>query len=411
MIINLDIYIISGGILRIDWFLDARFGMFIHFGLYSILGRGEWVMFHERIPKSEYRKLMDKFDPREDAVEEWCYLAKMAGMKYVVLTTRHHDGFSLFDTKVSDFNSVNSKAGRDIIAEYVKACRKYGLKIGFYYSLLDWRWPAYWKGPKDRAEWDKFLEYVHTQVIELMENYGEINILWYDGGWPYSAEDWRSKELNEEVRRLQPNILINNRSGLPEDFDTPEQYVPSKTSERPWETCMTINDSWGYSRGDNRYKSVKRLITTLVEVVGKGGNFLLNIGPKADGSVPYPLTERLYAIGRWLKANGESIYGTRPRSLNGGWHLGYITQKDTTIYMHVFRWPGKEITFAGVDGKLIDAYFLATRESIKFEYKENKIFLKNLPEEPLDPYDTVIVLRFEEPPKRVELDPFNSILR
>ena len=394
-----------------EWFRDAKFGMFIHFGLYSILGRREWVMYNERIPVSEYRKLMKHFNPRETAVDEWCNLAKEAGMKYVVLTTRHHDGFSLFDTKVSDFNSVNSAAKRDIVAEFVDACRRHGLRIGFYYSLLDWRWEAYWDGPKNKEKWEKFIEYVHTQVIELMSNYGKIDILWYDGGWPYTAEDWRSEELNDKVRKLQPDILINNRSGLPEDFDTPEQYVPSKKPERMWETCMTINDSWGYCKGDNNWKTVKQLIITLVDIVSKGGNFLLNIGPREDGSVPYPLTERLHAIGKWLKINGESIYGTRVGSVTGSWHLGFITQKEETVYIHVTKWPGKQVRIPGITGTVLDAYLLADKEPVKVYEKNGILYIDGLPEEPLDPYDTVIVVKFANVPQKKELGFKETLLR
>lgn len=395
-----------------EWFEQVKFGMFIHYGLYSLLGRREWVMHYERIPVSVYRKLMEKFNPRKGAVDEWCSLAKEAGMKYVVLTTRHHDGFSLFDTKVSDFNAVNSAAGRDIIAEYVDACRRYGLKVGFYYSLLDWRWEAYWDGPeKNKEKWDEFVNYIHAQVIELMSNYGKIDVLWYDGGWPYTAEDWRSEELNRKVRELQPNILINDRSGLPEDFDTPEQYVPKEKPERLWETCMTINDSWGYCRGDNNYKTVKQLILTLVDIVRKGGNFLLNISPKGDGSVPHRLTERLLAMGKWLSINGESIYGTTYGSVTGVWHLGYITQKDEKVYVHVTKWPGKEITIPGISGDVVDAYFLSNKEPVKAYTENGFLYIKDLPDEPLDPYDMVIKLEFSNVPKKVEIGFKETLLK
>ncbi len=245
---------------RTKWFSEARFGMFIHWGIYSIPARGEWVMNVEQIPAGEYALFSDEFNPDRFNADEWVNLAKKAGMKYIVLTTRHHDGYSLFDSKVSDFTSVKRKAKRDFVAEYVKACRRAGMKIGFYYSLLDWRWPAYFNGPlKDPEGWAKLVEYVHTQVKELCTQYSKIDILWYDGEWIPEikhnrtltkqeqsleiARYWRSEELNAMVRKLQPRIIINNRSGLPEDFDTPEQYIAPSDPGRLWESCMTMNDN------------------------------------------------------------------------------------------------------------------------------------------------------------------------
>ncbi|MBS7609484.1 alpha-L-fucosidase [Candidatus Bathyarchaeota archaeon] len=211
------------------WFREARFSMFIHWGLYSLLGRGEWVMYLEQMPASEYAKLSRKFNPTKFKAEEWVLYAREARMRYMVLTSRHHDGFSLFDSKVSDYTAPKTAAGRDLVEEFIKACHKAGMRVGLYYSLLDWRWPAYWNGPKKDPEgWSNFLEYVHIQVEEICSNYGRLDILWYDGAWPYAPEDWKSAELNAKVRKLQPEILINNRSRLPEDFDTPEQYIRAR---------------------------------------------------------------------------------------------------------------------------------------------------------------------------------------
>ncbi|MCX8183670.1 MAG: alpha-L-fucosidase, partial [Crenarchaeota archaeon] len=222
---------------RMSWWVEARFGMFIHWGLYAIPARGEWVMYCERIPKNEYARLAQKFNPKRFDADKWVELAKQAGARYMVLTTRHHDGFCLWDSSVSDFTSVKTAARRDFVAEYVEACRKAGMRIGFYYSLLDWRWPAYWDGPEKNPEgWKEFRNYVHAQVRELLTNYGKIDILWYDGGWPHSPDAWGSEQLNAMVRSLQPEIIINNRSGLPGDFDTPEQRI--EVSHRPWEACM-----------------------------------------------------------------------------------------------------------------------------------------------------------------------------
>ena len=389
---------------RIKWFVEARFGMFIHWGLYAVPARGEWVMYLERIPRSEYAKLVERFRPDRFDADEWAEIARLAGMRYMVFTSRHHDGFSLFDSKYSDFTSAKA-VGRDFVAEYAEACRHQGLKVGLYYSLLDWRWDAYWRGPKKDPEgWSKLLEYVHGQVEELMSNYGRIDILWYDGAWPYTAEDWRSKELNEKVRKLQPHIIINNRSGLPEDFDTPEQHVPWwKKMERPWETCMTMNDSWGYHEADRNWKSVRQLIATLIQTVSLGGNLLLNVGPRADGSFPPEAVERLAEIGRWMRENGESIYGAGPCPFTTS--VGSLTAKGSKVYVHVLRWPGREITVAGVGNTVSSAYFLATGEEVRIRQEGDRVFLESLPAVAPDPYDTVIVLELDSEPVGVEYFP------
>lgn len=389
---------------RIKWFSEARFGMFIHWGLYSILGRAEWVMYLERIPKNEYAKLADKFKPDKFNADEWVEIAKETGMKYLVFTSRHHDGFSLFNSQVSDFTSVKTAAKRDFVEEIVKACRKYGIRVGIYYSLLDWRWKAYWKGPKkDPQGWKEFLNYVHTQVEELCSNYGKIDILWFDGAWPYSPQDWRAKELITKVRELQPQILINDRTGLPEDFDTPEQIIKPSKPGRAWETCMTMNDSWGYYEADRNWKTVKQLIQYLVTCASLEGNFLLNVGPRADGTFPPEAIERLQAIGRWMKIHGESVYGSKRCPFTTT--VGPLTAKNNKVYVHAFRWPGKEICIAGVGNSVQAAYILTTGEEIKFEQIKDRVFLKKLPRLAPDPYDTVIVLELDSEPISV---PYNA---
>ncbi|KYH40438.1 MAG: alpha-L-fucosidase [Candidatus Bathyarchaeota archaeon B26-2] len=383
-----------------EWFNQARFGMFIHWGVYSILARGEWVRLIERIPSSEYEALAWKFKPKNYRPEEWVELAQDAGMKYMVLTTRHHDGFSLFDSEVSDFTAPKTGAKRDLVAEYVEACKERDMKVGFYYSLLDWRYPAYFKGPKaDPEGWNEFLEYVHTQVKELCTNYGKIDVLWYDGGWPWTAEDWRSAELNAMVRRLQPGILINNRSKLPEDFDTPEQRIgPPSDPNRMWETCMTMNDNWGYSAGDRNWKTVRQLIQNLVRCASGAGNYLLNVGPRADGTIPEPSVKRLRRIGAWMRVNGESIYGSERCPFRGGM-VGLTTAKGNTAYLHVFRWPGREITVAYVKNKVLSARILATGQEVEVTQKGDRVFLRGLPKRPPDPYDTVIAMELDGKPE------------
>ncbi len=379
-----------------EWFSKARFGMFIHWGIYSILARGEWIRLIERIPSREYEALSWKFKAEKYNPEEWVELAEHAGMRYMVLTTRHHDGFSLFDSEVSDFTAPKTGAKRDLVAEFVEACRKRDMRIGFYYSLLDWRYPAYFLGPeKDPEGWREFVEYVHVQVRELCTNYGRVDILWYDGGWPWKAEDWRAAELNAMVRKLQPDILINDRSGLPEDFDTPEQQIiPSKDPKRMWEACMTMNDSWGYSAGDKNWKSTRQLIHALVYCASGGGNLLLNVGPKADGTIPLSSVRRLREIGRWMKVNGESIYGSERSNLRGS-AVGPVTVKDGRVYVHVLRWPGREFTVTCIKNRVLSAYILPTKQELTVIQEGERITLKGLPKRPLDPYDTVIVLELD----------------
>jgi len=390
-----------------EWFDQARFGMFVHWGVYSILARGEWVRLIERIPSVKYEKLAWRFNPKNYHPEEWVDLAQEAGMKYMVLTTRHHDGFSLFDSGVSDFTAPKTAAKRDLIAEYVEACRKKGMRIGFYYSLLDWRYPAYFSGPKKDPEgWKAFLEYVHTQVRELCTDYGKIDVLWYDGGWPWTAEDWRSAELNATVRKLQPEILINNRSRLSEDFETPEQHIAAPSDpKRMWESCMTMNDNWGYSAGDRNWKSTRQLIYNLASCASGAGNYLLNVGPRAGGNIPLPSIRRLKEIGKWMQFNGESIYGSERSPIQGGM-IGLTTAKGNTLHLHVFRWPGKEATIACVKSKVISAHIVANEQEVAITQKEDRVFLQNLPKKAPDRYDSVIAIELDSKPEAYPLDRF-----
>lgn len=383
---------------RLQWWQEARFGMFIHWGVYAIPARGEWVMYQEHIPHAEYAPLAKEFNPNKFDPDAWVRLAREAGMRYIVLTTRHHDGFSLFDSQVSDFTAPKTAAKRDLVRAYVEACHRGGMRVGFYYSLLDWRYEAYFRGPqKDPEGWAKLVEYVHAQVRELCTNYGKIDILWYDGGWPYTAEDWRSAELNAMVRSLQPEILINNRSLLPEDFDTPEQHIRASAPGRPWEACMTLNDSWGYNAADDAWKSPKQVITHLVQCASGGGNFLLNVGPKADGTIPAESERILRAVGEWLHRNGGSIYGTERCPLSTS--TGLCTLKGHTLYVHVLRWPGKELVVPRLLSKVVSASLLAEGKPVKFEQKGDRLFLRDLPGRAPDPLDTVIVVEFAEEPR------------
>jgi len=393
---------------RIKWFHEARFGMFIHWGLYSIPARGEWVMYVERIPKEEYARLAKRFKPKRFDADAWVALAKEAGAKYMVLTTRHHDGFCLFDSKVSDFTSVKTAAKRDFVAEYAEAVRKAGLKVGFYYSLLDWRFPGYFDHKAHPESARAMIEQAHAQVEELMTNYGRIDLLWYDGAWvpgiegKDGAEFWRTKELNAKVRSLQPHIIINNRSGLPEDLDTPEQHVTASEKGRAWESCMTIGDSvgWGYIHNNPNMKSVTQLIQHLVTAASGEGNYLLNVGPKPDGTIRKEEVDRLRGIGRWLRVNGESIYGSE-RCPFGAGIVGLTTAKGNNAYIHVFRWPKQgEVVVPGIGNQIKSATLLATGQKARVEYGSNgRTFLRDLPKTPPDPHDTVIKLELDGVPR------------
>ncbi|MBC7254548.1 MAG: alpha-L-fucosidase [Chloroflexi bacterium] len=383
---------------RMQWWEEARFGMFIHWGVYAIPARGEWVMYQEHIPHEEYAPLAREFNPTKFDPDAWVRLARGAGMRYMVLTTRHHDGFSLFDSQVSDFTAPKTAAKRDLVRAYVEACHRGGMRVGFYYSLLDWRYGAYFRGPqRDPEGWAKLVEYVHAQVRELCTNYGKIDILWYDGGWPYTAEDWRSAELNAMVRSLQPDILINNRSQLPEDFDTPEQHIHASPPGRPWEACMTLNDSWGYNAADDNWKTPKQVIAYLVRCASGGGNLLLNVGPKPDGTIP-PESERiLRQVGEWLQRNGGSIYGTVRCPLSTS--TGLCTLKGYTLYVHVLRWPGKELVVPRLLSPVRSVHLLVDGKSVKFEQKGDRLFLSGLPGRAPDPLDTVLVVECAEEPR------------
>lgn len=325
-----------------NWFSEARFGMFIHWGAYSVAGRGEWILNRERIPYKEYTERYvnhfkaECYDPRE-----WVKLAKEAGMRYMILTTKHHDGFCLWDTKTTDFNAAVMGPGRDLVAEYVEAVREAGLKVGFYYSPADWHSPDYpnaycrdWPdGWDDEEARKRFMDFYRAQIRELLTNYGKIDLFWYDGCIPKMLD---GKETNEEIYRLQPGILINNRNGAPCDFVCSEQTVCAPKEDVPWEACMTLNENWGYHSGDTCYKSVRDVLMLLLKTSRDGGNLLLNIGPRADGTVPEESERILRGVGAWLRKNGDAIYGTVRNPFSWGVSSG-ITMKGNTIYLLVYH--------------------------------------------------------------------------
>ncbi|PLS04889.1 alpha-L-fucosidase [Neobacillus cucumis] len=378
---------------RTSWFMDARFGMFIHWGLYAIPARGEWVRSVERIHKDEYQKFFDEFNPVHYEPREWAKAAKEAGMKYAVLTAKHHDGFCLFDSQLTDYKSTQTKAGRDLVREFLDAFRAEGLKVGLYYSLLDWYhddYPAYGDAHHPMRDNEKYkgryhhfnnyLEYMHGQVRELLTNYGKIDILWFDFSYGnMSGETWKATQLIEMVRSLQPHIIIDNRldangeqggsikSGHQKpysgDFASPEQIIPPEGivdtlgNPIPWEACITLNNNWGYCSRDKTYKSPKVVIRKLVECVSKNGNLLLNVGPNAKGEIPKESLEILSEVGEWMKQNSESIYACG-KSLYPKPEWGRYTQNGNLLYAHIFEESVGPINLKGLAGKVKKASLL-----------------------------------------------------
>ena len=383
---------------RMKWWHDARFGMFVHWGLYSQLGRHEWVMNRERIPLPEYEKLAATWKPKPCPAREWAKLAKKAGMKYMVMTTKHHEGFCLWDSKLTDYNAVKCGPKRDLVAEYVEACRAEGLRVGFYYSLMDWHHPDGARCAKNEGARRRFIEYTHGLVRELMTNYGKIDVLWYDVSWPLdSPEKWESVKMNTMVRQLQPDIIINNRSQLDEDFGTPEEHIVAEKSGRAWEACMTFNGSWGWQPAPPEdWHSVRDVLRMLRQVTGEGGNLLLNIGPYADGSIPEEATERLTAVGKWLAGNGEAVYGKCDRLPQHEWMpTGAWTMKGKTAYFWCTRWTGTELVIAGIKTKLNKASLLVGGKPIAFTQEKDRILFKGLPKTCPDKTAGVCVLKLE----------------
>ena len=397
---------------RMKWFREAKFGMFIHWGLYSILGHGEWAMVIEDIPLGEYELLARQFNPKPHAAREWARLAREAGMKYMVMTTKHHDGFCLFDSKMTDYSAPKQAARRDLVAEYVEAVRAEGLRVGLYFSLMDWH-DADWRKCKTDADARKrFVDRVHAELRQLMTNYGKIDELWYDGAFPLDADGWRSREMNKMVFELQPDIVINNRSWMVGDFSTPEQSI--EAAKRDWESCMTLNDHWGYGAADDNWKSPKTLVSNLAHCAMNGGNYLLNIGPKADGSVPEASVRILHSVGGWVQRNSDAIHGVTSAKISVADGVVF-SRKDNIIYFYVQNWPGASFTIGGIHQKPKSAKYLASGQDVKFELIGTRLVFSELPEKSPDEVVTVIMAEFESAPVQDSmatriLEPFVALI-
>ncbi|MCL1894087.1 MAG: alpha-L-fucosidase [Holophagaceae bacterium] len=416
---------------RMAWWRDARFGMFIHWGLYSVpagewdgkTGYGEWILNSAKIPVNQYENFRNHFNPTKFDAEVWVKMAVDAGFKYIVVTTKHHEGFCLFDSKLTDWSIASTPFKRDVIKELADACKKYNIKLGFYHSIMDWHHPDYlprraWEERSaDGATFDRYLAYLKGQLKELLTQYGPISVLWYDGQWESTWTHEMGLDLYEYTRSLQPQIIVNNRvdkgggsmqmtvdSSYAGDYGTPEQEVPPMGLPGvDWETCMTMNDHWGYNKADQNWKSSTELIHILIDVASKGGNLLLNVGPTALGEFPPASIERLEDIGQWMKINGESIYGTKaspfPSLDFGRCTQRTISDRVTKLYFHVFEWPtDNKLTIPGLYSKVNRAYLLSNPTKRIRVTRSQRQPVVELPPTARDPHATVVVVEINGSP-------------
>lgn len=396
-----------------QWFQDARFGMFIHWGVYSVLGRGEWVMNNEKIPVAEYEKIPPQFNPVQYDPAAWVALAKSAGMHYITITSKHHDGFAMWATGQNHYNIVNSTPyAKDVLKPLAEECRRQGLKLFFYHSHLDWHSPDYYPlgrtgltaGRPPGGDFNRYLDYMDAQLTELLTNYGDIAGIWFDGMWDKPKADWRLRRTYDLIHKLQPAALVGNNHHLApfegEDFQMFEKDLPgqnttgfsgeSKIGSLPLETCDTISGAWGYNSQDTKYKSTKQLVAYLVRAAGNNANFLLNIGPKPDGTIQPEFVTRLHEIGQWTGKYGESIYGTRGGPITPRpW--GVTTTKGNQVFVHLLDWPDELLAMPKLPRSVANAKLLSTGEQVEIREAGNSLLLK-VPLGNRDPYDTVVVL-------------------
>lgn len=410
------------------WFKSTRFGMFVHWGHSSQRGYElSWPLvggvfslpYCQSVPVEEYHSTALTFNPSQYDPQAWARLAKRLGMQYAILTAKHHDGFAMFHTQHSEFSIEYAPYSNDIVQEFVEAMRSEGLRVGLYYSLSDWHhpdYPAFTEADKPYRfdslpqptpqQWERFSEFLFAQLRELLTNYGQIDILWFDGSWERTPEQWRTSQLHQMIRELQPDILINDRLPGFGDYDTPEQFVPSQVPERDWETCLTINESWGYNPTDTHFKSARQLIHTLCEVAGKGGKLLLNVSPQGDGQIQPQLCNLLTEIESWMAKYAESIIDTEP-GLEPWQFYGPSTRSGDRIYLHLLMKPYETITVRGVPIKRVKKVWLLGADAI-LDYSTrckitDSLFNSNplgeltiqVPESMINPYATVIAVDFE----------------
>jgi alpha-L-fucosidase len=413
---------------RMAWFRDAKFGLFIHWGVYSVPAGewdgkkdyGEWILESTKMPVSRYEKFRDQFNPVKFDAKKWVAVAKDAGMKYLVITSKHHDGFAMFNTKLTDWSIMSTPYKRDPMKELAAACKAAGIKFCFYHSIMDWHHPDYlprraWNDvAKGDPDFDRYVQFMKGQLKELVTNYGPLGILWFDGEWENTWTQDRGKDLYDYVRGLQPSIIVNNRVGknrqgmaglskgddVVGDYGTPEQEIPaSGLPGVDWESCMTMNDHWGYNKNDGHWKSAATMIRMLIDIASKGGNYLLNVGPTSGGLIPQPSVERLAEIGKWMKTNGESIYGTTAGPFPKAPAWGRVTQKPGKLYLHVFDWPkDHKLTIPAIGDKKVTAvYLLADPELTPLPVTESQTEIEiGLADKAPDPVASVVVLEVSQ---------------
>lgn len=414
---------------RTAWYRDAKFGMFIHWGPYSLASvEASWPIMRPKpggITEQEYRAQPARFNPSRFDPDAWIDLARAAGQQYMVFTTKHHDGFCMFDSSYTDYKVTNTPYGKDVVQQLSRACDARNMRLGFYYSPPDLHHPDYrdtsklasenWNGEPERPEWPLYLDYMRLQLTELLTKYGPVALIWFDG--LNHQEKYDGRRFLDLIHGLQPPTLVNDRIGVRGDYVTPEQFVPSaipikqahfsavdqsvNSQLKPgvplpedfqlWETCMTINNTWAYNKNDHDYKSAQSLIRALVEVASRGGNFLLNVGPQPDGAIQPEFQERLKAIGVWLSVNGDSIYGTTYGPIQGMTAFRTTAKRDT-IFLHLFDWPTGALEVSSINKKVIGAHLLATGQSLQFRQSESGLQIQ-LPTAAPDPDVSVIALR------------------
>ena len=420
---------------RMKWFREARFGMFIHWGLYSqaagewngkeTKGAGEWIMNDMQIHPTDYAKLVPQFNPTKFDAREWVRIAKGAGMKYICITTKHHEGFAMYPSALTDWCIKSTPFHRDPLKELAAACKEEGVKLCFYHSIMDWHHPDYaprkswYDGTDNNPDFEKYVAFMKGELKELLTNYGPIGLLWFDGNWESTWNYDRGVDLYQYVRSLQPNIIVNNRVGRDRegragtaegqerigDYGTPEQFIPANGYGPgvDWETCMTMNDTWGYKKNDNHWKSTETLVRNLIDCASKGGNFLLNVGPTGEGLIPDASIERLKEVGDWMKMNSRAIYATTASPFSHQLPWGRCTTKTsgnkTILYLHVFDWPSDgELVVPGLKNKIKSATLLATSKKLPVKNGEAGVTI-SVPASAPNAISSTIVIEFKGAPE------------